>query len=112
VFPIVFGLCELLLGWVVLELWLGVSRAGVRSDGIVVAKGLGYPGREQKIAVDSIADVVPTIGMQAGSTPYYDVVVRRKDGKKVIAGRSVRDKREAEWLAITIKKELGLPTTP
>ena len=112
IFPIVFGLCELLLVWVALELWLGVSRAGVRSDGMVVAKGLGYPGREQKISVDSIADVVPAIGMQAGSTPYYDVVVRQKDGKKVIAGRSVRDKHEAEWLAITIKKELGLPTTP
>jgi hypothetical protein len=52
--------------------------------------------------------VVPAIGMQAGSTPYYDVVVRRKDGGKIIAGRSVRDKREAEWLAITLKEALGL----
>ena len=112
VFPILFGLFEILLGWFVLELWLGVSRASVRSGGMVLAKGLGYPGREEQISVDAIADVVTAIGMQAGSTPYYDVVVRRKDGKKVIAGRSVRDKREAEWLAITIKNELGLPTTP
>ena len=28
--------------------------------------------------------------------------VEIKNGKKVIAGRSVRDKREAEWLAITM----------
>jgi hypothetical protein len=111
VFPIVFGLCELLLGWVSLELWLGVSRATVRSGVLLLAKGLGYSGRDQEISRDSIADVVPAIGMQAGPTPYYDVVVRRKDGKKVIAGRSVRDKHEAEWLAITIKNELGLPST-
>jgi hypothetical protein len=39
---------------------------------------------------------------------YYDVVIRRKDGKKTTAGRSVRDKREAEWLAATIKKALGI----
>ena len=50
-------------------------------------------------------------GMQAGSTPYYDVVIALKNGKKVIAGRSVRDKREAEWLAITMKKTLGLDST-
>jgi hypothetical protein len=111
VFPIVFGLSDLLLGWVSLELWLGVTRATVRSGVLLLAKGLGYPAREQQLSVESIADVVTAIGMQAGSTPYYDVIVCRKDGQKVIAGHSVRDKREAEWLAITLKKELGLPTT-
>jgi hypothetical protein len=46
--------------------------------------------------------------MQAGKSVYYDVVIRRKDGKKATAGGSVRDKREAEWLAVTIKKSLGI----
>jgi hypothetical protein len=50
--------------------------------------------------------------MQAGSVPYYDVVVRQKDGTKVTAGSSVREKREAEWLAVTLKGALGLPATP
>jgi hypothetical protein len=49
--------------------------------------------------------------MQAGGTPYYDVVIRQKGGKKVIAGRAVRDKLEAEWLALTIKRALGLAKT-
>jgi hypothetical protein len=108
VFPLVFGFFDLLLAWISLELWLGVSRATAKSGVLLLAKGLGYPAREQKISAGMIADVVPAIGMQAGSTPYYDVVVRRKDGKKIIAGRSVRDKREAEWLAITLKEALGL----
>ena len=47
------------------------------------------------------------IGMQAGNVPYYDLEVRLKNAKKVVAGRSVRDKREAEWLAATIKRELA-----
>jgi hypothetical protein len=46
--------------------------------------------------------------MQAGSRPYYDVLVVRINGKQVAAGRWVRDKGEAEWLAATIKEELGL----
>ena len=33
---------------------------------------------------------------------------QRPTGKKTTAGRSVRDKREAEWLAATIKKALGI----
>jgi hypothetical protein len=31
-----------------------------------------------------------------------------KEGKKITAGRAVRDKREAEWLAATIKQALGV----
>jgi hypothetical protein len=38
---------------------------------------------------------------------YYDVAVVRKNGKKIRVGRAVRDKREAEWLAATIKNALG-----
>jgi hypothetical protein len=46
--------------------------------------------------------------MQAGTTPYYDVIVLRKDGKRVVAGRSVRDKREAQWLVQTIRMAIGM----
>jgi hypothetical protein len=77
---------------------------------LTVATGYLYPGKERSLAASEIADVTIRIGMQAGSTPYYDVVVLRKGRKKVVAGRSVRDKREAEWLAATIKRALGLDT--
>jgi hypothetical protein len=33
-----------------------------------------------------------------------------KDGRKVIAGRSVGDKHEAEWLAMTIRSAIGVET--
>jgi hypothetical protein len=75
-----------------------------------LAKGIGSPGRERTLPSADVADVVAAIGMQAGAIPYYDVVVRQKDGKKLTAGSSVRDKHEAEWLAVTIKQALGLPT--
>jgi hypothetical protein len=110
-FPIVFGLFGLLLVYGTLELWLGVSRVTVNASTVAVASGYLSPGRERSLAASEIADISTTIGMQAGTTPYYDVVIVRKNGKKVIAGRSVRDKREAEWLAITMKKSLGLTPT-
>lgn len=44
--------------------------------------------------------------MQAGGTPYYDLVLAREDGRQVPAGRGIRDKREAEWLADTLREAL------
>jgi hypothetical protein len=107
-FPIVFGLFGLLLIYGTLQLWLGVSRVTVNTGAVAVASGYLSPGRERSLPAGEIADISTSIGMQAGSTPYYDLAIVLKNGKKVIAGRSVRDKREAEWLAITMKKALGL----
>jgi hypothetical protein len=107
-FPIVFGLFGLLLLYGTLQLWLGVSRVTANTNTVTVASGYLSPGRERSLSPGEISDISTAIGMQAGSTPYYDLTIVLKNGKKVIAGRSVRDKREAEWLAITMKKALGL----
>lgn len=107
VFPIVFGFFELLLVIGTLQLWFGVSRVTANPDTLVIADGYIYAGRERRFGAEEVTDVTTTIGMQAGSRPYYDVVIRFKHGKRVTAGRSVRDKREAEWLAATIKKALA-----
>jgi hypothetical protein len=108
VFPIVTGVFGIILAVFVLELWLRVSRVTVDAGTLTLASGYLTPGRERRLAAADIADVVPAIGMQSGKTVYYDVVIRRKDGKKTTAGSSVRDKREAEWLAATIRRSLGL----
>jgi hypothetical protein len=110
-FPIVFGLFGLLLIYGTLQLWLGVSRVTVNASTVTVASGYLSPGSERSLTAAEVADISTSIGMQAGTTPYYDVAIVLKNGSKVIAGRSVRDKREAEWLAITMKKALGLTPT-
>jgi hypothetical protein len=46
--------------------------------------------------------------MQADFRPYYDVVLVTTKGKQIAAGRWIRNKREAEWLAASMKNELGL----
>ena len=108
VFVLGFGLFELLLMFITLQLCLGVSRVTAERGMITIAHGYLHPGREQRIQASEVADVSTRIGMQAGSTPYYDVVVLRKGGRSVIAGRSVRDKREAEWLAVTLRDAIGV----
>jgi hypothetical protein len=107
-FPIVTALFGILIVFLALELWLKVSRVTVNGSALTIASGYLTPGRERTLTAGEIADVVSAIGMQAGKTVYYDVIIRRKDGKKITAGSSVRDKREAEWLAATIRKSLGI----
>ena len=106
IFPIVTAVFALLFLIAVLDLWLQVSRVRVDAGSVSWAAGYVVPGREHTIPASEIADVIATIGMQAGSTVYYDVVLVRKVGKKAKVGHSVRDKREAEWLAGTIKKAM------
>jgi hypothetical protein len=112
VFPIIFGLFAILLVAGMLDLWLGVSRVSVDAGTVTVATGYIHPGKERTVNGSEISDVVAVIGMKSGATPYYDITILRKHGKKIRAGRAVRDKSEAEWLAATIKSALGLSQSP
>ncbi len=107
-FPIIFGLFGLLLLYGALEMWLRVRRVTAASDSVTVATGYLAAARERSYPASDFAQVTTKIGMQSGRTPYYDVILVRKDGKRVTAGHAVRDKREAEWLAATLTQALGL----
>jgi hypothetical protein len=107
-FPIVFGLFELLLVLGALDQWLGVSRVTADRGTLSIERGYVVPGRAHVIEGGRIADITTKIGMQAGSRPYYDIVIVRKDGKRMTAGRGLRNKREAEWLVERLKIAVGL----
>ena len=106
VFPIVTGLFGVLILIGALDLWLEVSRVAVDAGTLTWAIGYLVPGRDRTLHGSEIADVIASIGMQAGTTVYYDVTVVQKNGKKIKVGRSMREKREAEWLAGSIKEAL------
>jgi hypothetical protein len=106
-FQAIFAAFGLLLVWAALSSWLGVSRVTVGDGTVTVAKGLLAPLRERRLAAAEVAEVRTRIGMQAGETPYYDLVLVRKNGRRVPAGRGIRDKREAEWLADTLREALN-----
>jgi len=106
-FPIVFGLFQLILLYMLLELWLGVTKLTVDAGTITVASGYLLPFRERRYAASEIAEVTTKIGMQAGGRPYYDLKLVRINGKRVTAASSIRDKQEAEWLVGVVNEGLG-----
>jgi hypothetical protein len=107
IFPIVFGFFGMLILWGVLDLWLKVTRVTVDSSAVTVANGYLISGAGKTIAANDVEDVTAAIAGQGGSTVYYSVQLVLKNGKKVNAGSWLRDKHEAEWLAVTIKTALG-----
>ncbi len=103
---IVFAAFGLLLAWATVSVWFGVSRITVGDGSVAVATGVIAPMRERRMPSQDVAEVVTRIGMQAGGRPFYDLVLMCRDGRQVYAGRGVRDKREAEWLADTLREAL------
>lgn len=106
VLQVIFAAFGLFLIWATVASWLGVSRVTVGDGTVTVASGIVTPLRERRLAAGEIAGVTTKIGMQAGNTPYYDLILVRKNGKPLSAGRGIRDKREAEWLAATVREAL------
>lgn len=111
IFPIVFGVFGVLLVYGTLVLWLGVTRVTIASDRVTVARGLLAPGRPKRLRANAVADVRLKIGMQSGNKAYYDIILVGTDGTKVKAGGTIRHKREAEWLAATMRDALAPAAT-
>jgi hypothetical protein len=107
ILPIVFGAFELLLVWIALEQWLGATRVSAGDAMLTVANGWLRPSRARTLRAADVAEVTTRIGMQVGGRPYYDIVVTTTTGRTVAAGRGIRDKREAEWLAATLARAIA-----
>ena len=98
-----FGLFDVLMIYVVLVMWLGHSRIRVGRERVVVTSGIAFLTRSTSMPTASCADVSVKIGMRSGNTPYYDLALIGDDGTTLNAGSSIKDKREAEWLADAIR---------
>ncbi len=110
IFPIIFGLFGLLLLWIALDLWLGTCRVVIEAGEVRVRLGLLGLGPTRIFPCSEIQQVVLRINMQSGGrsgTPYYDIALVRRNGRRIAAGQHLRDKREAEWLAAQIRERLA-----
>ncbi len=101
-----FSGVSLLLVAIVLQVVFQTTIVDATSGGLVVTgRALGLT-HTRRIARDEIGEIKLSIGMQAGTTPYYDLSVARTNGPPARIAAMLRNKREAEWLAAEIKKAL------
>ena len=111
-FPIICGLLGAILLLFVIDLWFSSTRVVIESGMVKIKRTALGIGGTKRIPCSEISDVQIKIGMQQGQTAtqsakaYYDIKIHRKNGKKVSAGRNLRDKSEAEWLAAEMKAKI------
>jgi hypothetical protein len=113
IFPLAFGFFALLLLFISARQWLGTSRVVMGSGGVTVQSGWRGGGTVRRIALAEIASIGDRITAQQGGatgTPYYDIELTLRDGKRVTLGRSIRDKRDTEWLVEEMRRTAGVQT--
>jgi len=77
----------------------GPSRLAVTSHLLGLSWTVSAPTRE-------IGDIKLSVSMQVGLTPYYDLKIARSAGPPMTISAMLKDKREAEWLAAEIRRNL------
>jgi hypothetical protein len=134
-FPIVFGLFDVLLFFGVVMAWFKSSRVTVGSDGVTAVNRWLLFGRTRRFAAGDIAEIITQPGMQSGSQIYWAIkLVTRAAADSFAADKAkfqqtgqmpslklqigearrgtalasdVASKPEADWLAREMNKALG-----
>jgi hypothetical protein len=107
IFPFAFGFFSLLLFYIDLQLWLQTTRVLIGNSSMTLQSGWLGGGKLQQIAFSEIASITDRITAQQGGgsgTPFYDIELTLRDGKRVTLGHTVRDKRETEWLVAEMER--------
>ena len=111
-FAFFFGLFDAIFLLIVLSLWMGSSVVTFEAGTVSVRGGLLSLGPRHVVPCSEITEIHIPIGMQMGNaqgTPYYNIQLVCRDGRKFTVGQGLRDKQEAEWLVAEMKKAAGLP---
>lgn len=96
-----------LVGMAAANLWFGTSRVLANSDGLEITQGFVGLGRTRVIPAGDVQDIATQSGMQANARYYHDLALLLSGGKRIVLGRAIREKREAEWLADRLLRGLG-----
>ncbi len=111
IFPLVFGFFALLLLYVCVQMWLGTTRVGMGNGQLLVQEGLLGGGKVRRFAFSDLASISTKITSQQGDasgTPYYDIELNLRSGRKVTLGRTLRNKHEVDWLIEEMRRLTGL----
>jgi len=106
IFPIVFGLFALVFVCFAAQYWMGTTRLIIGAKVRLLAGLLG--GRKtREIAltdVDGFDEKIQSQTLNGTIVPYYDIVLRLRDGQTLTVGKMLSSKRETEWLVSEMRR--------
>jgi hypothetical protein len=105
---VLFGFFDLVLLFGVGQIWLLDSTVRAESGKLVLTSSLlGFPLGTREIDGRGVSRIEPEPGFRSGSDTTWDLALWQTDRKKVVLGRTIPSRREAEWLATEIRKILS-----
>jgi hypothetical protein len=99
IFPIVFGLFELVLLFGLFQAFLKSSRVTVDTQGLHSRQSWLFFRTRRNLTLNDIARIETKIGMTSGNSVYYDIKARTNNYRFHTLASSIKGKKEAEWLA-------------
>jgi hypothetical protein len=111
IFVIGCGFFSLIMIFINVQQWLGTTRVIVRAAGLSLQAGLLGGGKVQEVPFSEISTIALKIQTQQGGatgTPFYDIELINRYGKKFTLGRALRNKEEADWLISEMRRLAGL----
>jgi len=109
-FKILWTLSDVFLGSWALALVFGSTSARARNGEItIVSRILGIPIRHRHLALSQITDIRSGSGMNAANTVYRRIQIHGVGNQIVSFGDGIPDSIEADCIASTLAKAVGLP---
>ena len=106
IFPLVFGLFDLLLLRFIVHLWAGEVRVTIDQTGVTVHPRLPVLSSTTLLPPGRISDVRVSIAMQSGNALLYNLNLTCPTGATVSVPAFLRNKRDAERVAVLMKQAL------
>jgi hypothetical protein len=111
IFVIVTGAVELLLIFIVFEVWFGATTVTIGSEAVHRRHAILGMGNTRVIPKRNITRLDLHISMQStgrSGTPYYELRAMLDTRRRTHLGDGIRNKRHAEWLVQRMRSEIGL----
>ena len=107
IFSLVLGLFALVFGGIALDLWFHKIFLVANKGQFNLRYGL-FARKQANCTIDEIASLKISSTMNSGTTSYYDIVAKLKNGKSLKLAIYIEDKRDAIALRDKIATEIGL----
>ena len=109
-FKILWPFSDVVLVICVLQLLFGSIVAHAHNGEItIVSRLMGIPIHKRHLVLSEISDIRSGSGMSAGSTVYRRIQIHRAGKGTISFGDGIPDSIEADWIAATIARAVGLP---
>jgi hypothetical protein len=108
-FPIVFGLFNVLIGFFWFNLTFRQSRLTANRQRVVSRQRWLFFERVKEWPVSSIRNISLKVGMSSNQQRFYDLTVVLDTGRSTTLACAIPSKIEADWLAAELGSALQLP---